>query len=74
MRFIGQAPEKSSVISFLVGDIHPYDAGTILDAAGNPWEGVSDDQTMRFTTKAGGPASTATSLRVDWDGSADLSD
>jgi cysteine desulfurase / selenocysteine lyase len=34
MRFIGQAPEKASVISFLVGDIHPYDAGTILDRLG----------------------------------------
>jgi cysteine desulfurase/selenocysteine lyase len=34
MRFIGQAPEKASVISFLLGDIHPYDAGTILDRLG----------------------------------------
>ncbi|MFK7971197.1 MAG: SufS family cysteine desulfurase [Bacteroidia bacterium] len=34
MRFIGQAPDKASVISFLVGDIHPYDAGTILDRLG----------------------------------------
>ncbi len=34
MRFIGTAPEKAAVISFLVGDIHPYDMGTILDQQG----------------------------------------
>mgnify|MGYP002744504431 CR=1 FL=1 len=31
---IGQAPEKGSVLSFLVGDIHPYDLGMILDRLG----------------------------------------
>ena len=34
MRFIGQAKNKASVISFLLGDIHPYDAGMILDKLG----------------------------------------
>lgn len=34
MRFIGQAKNKASVISFLLGDIHPYDAGAILDKLG----------------------------------------
>lgn len=34
MRFIGTAPHKAAVISFLVGDIHPYDLGTILDQQG----------------------------------------
>lgn len=34
MRFIGTAKEKSSVISFLVKDIHPYDLGTLLDKMG----------------------------------------
>lgn len=34
MRFIGEAPDKASVISFLIGEIHPYDAGTILDRLG----------------------------------------
>lgn len=34
MRFIGTAREKSSVISFLVGDIHPYDMGMLLDKLG----------------------------------------
>lgn len=34
MRFIGQAQEKAGVISFLVGDIHPYDMGMILDKLG----------------------------------------
>jgi cysteine desulfurase/selenocysteine lyase len=34
IRIIGQAKEKSSVISFLVGNIHPYDAGVIIDKMG----------------------------------------
>ena len=34
MRFIGTAKKKASVISFLLGDVHPYDAGTILDKLG----------------------------------------
>lgn len=34
MRFIGTAPDKTSVISFLFNDIHPYDTGTILDKLG----------------------------------------
>lgn len=34
LRIIGTAPEKAAVISFLPGDIHPYDAGTILDKFG----------------------------------------
>ncbi|NVO03610.1 MAG: cysteine desulfurase, partial [Bacteroidetes bacterium] len=31
IRFIGKAANKVSVVSFLIGEIHPYDAGTILD-------------------------------------------
>ena len=34
MRFIGEASNKAAVISFLVGDIHPYDMGMILDKLG----------------------------------------
>jgi len=34
MRIIGTAEEKSSVISFLVGNIHPYDIGMLLDKLG----------------------------------------
>lgn len=34
MRIIGTAKNKSSVISFLVNDIHPYDIGTLLDKMG----------------------------------------
>lgn len=34
MRIIGTAKNKSSVISFLVDDIHPYDMGTLLDKMG----------------------------------------
>jgi len=34
MRIFGTAAEKSSVISFLVGNIHPYDIGMLLDKLG----------------------------------------
>lgn len=34
VRIIGNAEEKSSVISFLVGNIHPYDIGMLLDKLG----------------------------------------
>lgn len=34
MRIIGDAPERGGVISFLVGDIHPSDMGTLLDRLG----------------------------------------
>jgi cysteine desulfurase/selenocysteine lyase len=34
LRIIGTAKRKASVISFLVGNIHPYDTGTILDQLG----------------------------------------
>jgi len=34
LRLIGTAREKASVLSFLIDDIHPYDAGTILDRLG----------------------------------------
>lgn len=34
MRIIGNAPHRSGVISFLVGDIHPSDMGTLLDRLG----------------------------------------
>jgi len=31
IKFIGKAKERVSVISFLLDNIHPYDAGVILD-------------------------------------------
>ncbi len=34
LRIIGTAQEKASVISFLLGDAHPYDVGTLLDQMG----------------------------------------
>ena len=34
MRIFGEAAEKGSVISFLVGDIHHFDMGTLLDRLG----------------------------------------
>ena len=34
MRIIGTAKDKSAVISFLVGSIHPYDIGMLLDKLG----------------------------------------
>ncbi|MDO9154684.1 MAG: cysteine desulfurase [Paludibacter sp.] len=34
MRFFGTSNEKSAVVSFLVGNIHPYDIGMLLDKLG----------------------------------------
>ena len=34
MHIIGNAPERSAVISFLAGNIHPSDMGTLLDRLG----------------------------------------
>lgn len=34
MRIIGQARQKAAVVSFLVGGIHPYDMGVLLDRQG----------------------------------------
>lgn len=34
IRFIGTAADKSSVISFLINNIHPFDMGTLLDRMG----------------------------------------
>jgi cysteine desulfurase/selenocysteine lyase len=34
VRIIGTAKEKAAIISFLVGEIHPYDTGMILDKMG----------------------------------------
>ncbi|MBN9289121.1 MAG: cysteine sulfinate desulfinase [Gammaproteobacteria bacterium 39-13] len=33
-RFIGQAKARAPVISFVLGDVHPHDIGTILDQRG----------------------------------------
>lgn len=34
IRIIGTAEEKAGIISFLIGEIHPYDAGMIIDKYG----------------------------------------
>lgn len=34
IRIIGEAPQKASLISFIIEKIHPYDAGTIFDQFG----------------------------------------
>ena len=34
VRIIGTAPRKSGILSFVMGDVHPHDIGTILDAEG----------------------------------------
>ena len=34
MRLLGTAPHKAGVISFLIGEAHPYDVGTLLDKLG----------------------------------------
>jgi cysteine desulfurase / selenocysteine lyase len=34
LRLTGTAPSKASVLSFVLGDVHPHDVGTILDREG----------------------------------------
>jgi len=34
VRLVGTAKDKAAVVSFLVGDVHPHDVGTILDQEG----------------------------------------
>jgi cysteine desulfurase/selenocysteine lyase len=34
LRMVGTAPEKAGVLSFLLGDVHPHDVGTVLDREG----------------------------------------
>ena len=34
LRLIGSSENKAAVISFLIGDIHPFDVGTLLDQIG----------------------------------------
>ncbi len=34
LRIVGTAPKKAAVISFLMGNAHPYDVGTVLDRMG----------------------------------------
>ena len=34
MRFIGQAPHRRGLVSFVIEGIHPYDLGTIIDKMG----------------------------------------
>ena len=34
VRIVGTAREKTSVLSFVIDDIHPHDIGTILDQEG----------------------------------------
>jgi cysteine desulfurase/selenocysteine lyase len=34
LRIFGTAPAKAAVISFLLGDVHPHDIGTVLDQEG----------------------------------------
>ena len=34
LRLVGTAPEKTGVLSFVLGDVHPHDIGTVLDQEG----------------------------------------
>jgi cysteine desulfurase/selenocysteine lyase len=34
VRLVGTAREKAAVLSFMIGDVHPHDVGTILDQDG----------------------------------------
>ena len=58
IRFIGNAKERSGLISFLVGDIHPYDLGSILDKLGigahrPPLRGARHDSVRHRGNRAG---------------------
>ena len=48
------------------------DPGVICDSEGNPWQGVSDRRTLRFTTRESGPAKSASRVKVAGDGSGDF--
>jgi len=34
LRLVGTAPDKEAVLSFVLGDVHPHDIGTVLDREG----------------------------------------
>lgn len=34
LRIFGEAPGKAAILSFLIGDVHPYDVGVLLDELG----------------------------------------
>ena len=34
VRLVGTAPEKASILSFVMDDVHPHDIGTVVDRAG----------------------------------------
>lgn len=34
LRLVGTAPDKAGVLSFLLGEVHPHDVGTVLDREG----------------------------------------
>lgn len=61
LRFIGEAREKASVISFVMEDVHPHDMGTILDRRGVAVR-AGHHCAMPVMTFYGVPATTRASL------------
>ena len=61
MRFIGEARDKASVISFVMDDVHPHDMGTILDRRGLAVR-AGHHCAMPVMTYYGVPATTRASL------------
>lgn len=61
LRFIGEAREKASVISFVMDDVHPHDMGTILDRSGLAVR-AGHHCAMPVMTYYGVPATTRASL------------
>ena len=60
LRLIGTAREKASVLSFMLGDVHPHDVGTILDQEGiaiRTGHHCAQPLMMRFNVPATGRAS-----------------
>jgi cysteine desulfurase/selenocysteine lyase len=61
LRFIGEARDKASVISFVMDDVHPHDMGTILDRRGLAVR-AGHHCAMPVMTYYGVPATTRASL------------
>jgi cysteine desulfurase/selenocysteine lyase len=60
LRIIGTAPEKASVISFVLEGVHPHDIGTVLDQEGiavRTGHHCAQPLMMRFNVPATGRAS-----------------
>ena len=63
VRVVGKAPDKTSVLSFVVDGIHPHDLGTILDSEGVAIR-AGHHCTMPLMKRLGIPATARASIAV----------